>query len=178
MVFAQNTKLPFTTCAAASSFDPEDALDHALKEVESAVFCKLFDYPTNRAEIKPQRVRLTSDHGTLYEQRHYFRCADFFHGGPQEGRLAKMKAAALDWADLTSRFATRGMSILAVDLGTEEAGTLRIAKVFVPGLIPISFGFREEPCGMDRIFSVPVFMKLRRNRLNYGQLNRFPHPYT
>lgn len=181
LVFAQSEDLHYTTCSACCSFEIDKALNHALLEVEAAVYCRLafgFSEP-----MLPEDVRMTQDHGKLYEQEAFFRQADFL----KESRLLKDvsevgEGACFHWEMLLARLAEQGRNVLAVDLenphvdGTQSS--LCIVKTFVTGLVPISFGYREEPCGMQRVYETPVVLGFRSVPIRYDELNRFPHPYT
>jgi ribosomal protein S12 methylthiotransferase accessory factor len=181
LVFAQSEELHYTTCSACSSFDTYEALEHALMEVESAVYCRLAFGSSE--PIFPENVRMTQDHGKLYGQEAFFRRADFL----KESRLLKdfvdvARSACFHWEILLARFVEHGMRILAVDLdGLKLNGIqsgLHIVKTFVVGLVPMSFGYQEEPCGMRRIYETPVALGFRSRPNRYDELNRFPHPYT
>jgi ribosomal protein S12 methylthiotransferase accessory factor len=181
LVFAQNKELHYTTCAASSDFDSLKALDHALMEVESSVHCRLVFGSSE--SIFPEDVRTTQDHGKLYEQKSFFCQANFF----QEFRLLKdinsvREGACLNWETLLRVFAKEGRSVLVANLdglrNDHESPTLHIVKTFVTGLVPMSFGYLEEPLGMQRIYEVPVTLNFHSNPLRYDELNVFPHPYT
>ena len=181
LIFVQSEGLHYTTCSACCSFDIDNALNHALLEVEAAVYCRLAFGSSE--PILPEDVRMTQDHGRLYEQEAFFRQADFL----KESRLLRDlsevgKGACSHWEILLVRFAEQGRNVLAVDLENPrvdgDQSNLHVVKTVVTGLVPISFGYREEPCGMQRIYEVPVTLGFRSNPIRYDELNRFPHPYT
>ena len=180
-VFAQNEVLPMTTCSACSSFDVSRALEHALEEVEAAIYCRLRN-PTVKA-IHPKDVRRTYHHGDLYGQQKYFRRADFLAEGGKTIKFAGVaKNEPRSWGVLLERFEVMKLPHLTVGLGNGSQNTeiteLSIAKVFVPGMIPMSFGYGLEPCGMERIYTLPNRLGFRTAPPKYGELTRFPHPYT
>ena len=181
LVFAQSEDLHYTTCSACCSFEIDNALNHALLEVEAAVYCRLAFGSSE--PMLPEDVRMTQDHGKLYEQEAFFRQADFL----KESRLLKDlsevgEGACSHWEMLLARLAEQGRNVLAVDLENPHVdgiqSNLFIVKTFVTGLVPISFGYREEPCGMQRVYEVPVTFGFRSDPIRYDELNRFPHPYT
>ena len=146
-----------------------------------AVYCRLAFGSSE--PMLPEDVRMTQDHGKLYEQEAFFRQADFL----KESRLLKDlsevgEGACSHWEMLLARLAEQGRNVLAVDLENPHVdgiqSNLFIVKTFVTGLVPISFGYREEPCGMQRIYEVPVALGFRSDPIRYDELNRFPHPYT
>lgn len=178
-VFAQSEELAFTTCSACSRFDIEEALDHALMEVESAIFYRLKN--GRQKPINPKKVYSVNDHGRLYGQRRFFRSADFMaHSqnvidfqdcGPNTAR---------SWHDLIDRFTTKQWELVTVPLHlTSELGgndRLHIVRSIVPGLVPISFGYMQEPRGMTRISEIARMTN--RKSISYKAMPRFPHLYT
>lgn len=178
-VFVQSEKLTFTTCAACSDFDIESALDHALMEVESAVLHRLFTERTKA--IPPAWVNSPSDHGVLYEQPATFRTADYMVAGRKVLSLRDVgKEVATDWAALMDKFKEQHMRLLHVylNLPPEKGGRkeIKVVRSIVTGLIPIGFGYLQNPCGMERISTVA--WKFGRKRVTYASLPQFPHPYT
>ena len=182
-VFAQNEILSMTTCAGCSSFEFLLALDHALMEVEAAAYCRLRSQPSS--SIHPLMVRYTDDHGNLYEQRQFFHQADFLTTGGRGSTLKLTNVAPRapkTWQELLERFEAMRFPVIAVDLSRTEnqkqQSVLKIAKIFIPGTIPMSFGYGLEPLGMERIYTLPVRLGYRTTPMPYGKLTRFPHPYT
>ncbi|PIS41342.1 MAG: hypothetical protein COT25_03595 [Candidatus Kerfeldbacteria bacterium CG08_land_8_20_14_0_20_42_7] len=177
LVFAQNTQRSFTTCAAACDYDAGLALDHALQEVESAIFTRMDSVGTTT--IKPRDVRFTDDHGYLYEQSRYFKRADFLVNTPKVKSLGIINRQnnVRNWHQLLSQIERKGLKLYVVDLSSKDA-SLHVARALIPGLIPMSFGFGIEPKGMTRIYSDSVSLGLRTSVPKYGELQSFPHPYT
>lgn len=178
-IFAQSKKLAFTTCAGCSAFDTETALDHALMEVESAIFSRL----TNGSPepIEPSEVRLPHEHGKLYGQKRFFWKADFLIAGRDltPFRVVGRKAAR-SWQELVNRFIGYSWTLVTVNLKLDERlggnGSLHIVRSLVPGIIPISFGYLEEPLGMKRIYEVA--RRVGGISVSYRNPRCFPHPYT
>ena len=177
--FAQNEELAFTTCAACSDFDIEIALDHALMEIESSVL-----YCLANGSIKPvelSKVRFPSDHGRLYEQRRFFQKADFLIAGKRVTAFQGVgRRVAQSWQELLDRFVTKGWPLVTVSLNLAEElggnGGLHIIRSIVPGMVPISFGYQEEPCGMERIHEVAK--EMGNVPVSYRNMPKFPHPFT
>jgi len=178
-VFAQNKELIFTTCAGCAGFDTEAALDHALMEVESSVLCRLANGPLEL--IRLSKVRFPSDHGRLYEQKRFFQRADFLIRGQNPIMFQEIgRDMAQSWQGLLDRFIAKGWPLVTIPLHlTEKFGGndgLFIIRSIVPGMVPISFGYREEPRGMERIRVVA--REIGGVSISYRDMPRFPHPYT
>ncbi len=182
-IFIQSEKLTTTICAACSSFDTLLAIDHAMEEAEAAAYCRLRDQKVEA--IQPREVHRTYHHGDLYEQRHYFQRANFL---VEDGMMMKFadvvntNKVPRTWDEFLERLKTAGFPLLAVSLqlGNQflDFQIPKVEKVFIPGIIPMSFGYGLEPCGMDRIYTLPVQLGYRTTPLGYRELTKFPHPYT
>ena len=176
MVFVQNESLGYTKCASCSSFDTEDAISHALMEVEASVLSRLQN--GRPATIKPYEVGNPLDHGRLYADRRYYRKADFLVLGGMLTDFQKVgMRAARSWSVLLDRLSEGGLQLLTISLGNEAGGNdgLHIVRSIVPGLVPMTFGYQQEPLGMERIYTVSE--KFGGRKLSYGQLPKIPHPF-
>lgn len=178
-VFAQNEGLAYTTCASCSSFDPEHAISHALMEVEASVLARLQNGPA--AFGQPQEVAMPLDHGALYEHKQYFHHADPLIFGRNKiafqdvgGRVAR------SWQELLDRFALKGWQLLTIPLFLSEKyggnHSLHIIRSIVPGMVPMTFGYRQEPAGMERIYTVAK--EFGNRTISYRDLPKFPHPFA
>lgn len=168
MVAAQHEQHHFTTMGTAAHGSYVDALESALAETEARVYSWLHGY---RVSITcPEKVNSTEDHFALYGLKRYFRRADnvlFPNAAPTLSRLPRtMDSGSL--RKLVGRFAREGLHPLAVDITPRqnqiEQGrtTLSVARVLVPGLLPMSFGFGREPLGMVKKVATGA---------------KFPHPF-
>lgn len=178
-IYAQNKKLTFTTCAGCSRFDIEDAFDHALMEVESSVLCRLVNGQAK--PIKLSAVRLPKNHGVLYEQKQFFQKADFMIQGRHSVSFSDVgKNVAKSWDEFRDRLIVNGLQLITVPLTLQKSLVgnvkLHIIRSIVPGLVPITFGYQELPCGMERINNVR--RKYGKSPILYRDLPKFPHPYT
>lgn len=166
LAWARSDARHFTTVGAAASLTAHSALSHALAELESRVFAWASGHAP--AARHPAAVRTPADHFELYGQRRYYRRADALFHSPSIG---------LDWRNvsqdhasgaLVERMTLAGIPPLIADLTTPECvldhGTrpLHVVKVFVPTLVPLSFGTGLEPLGMVE-------------RPHRGAM--FPHPF-
>lgn len=177
-VIAQSQELTYTPCASCSSFDFEYALNHALMEVEALVVARLQNGPAK--PIKPREVLWPLDHGRLYGQQRYFRRADFLNRGHKIEFGDAGKRMARSWQELLRRFQTKGWRLftLPLHLSEEYGGNdgLHIVRSIVPGMVPMTFGYRQEAGGMDRIYNVAS--KFGHTDISYRELTKFPHPFA
>lgn len=178
-VFAQHEELAYTNCAACSSFDVEHAVSHALMEVEASVLARLQNGPASA--VVPSKVSMPGDHGAVYEQREFFRRADFMFAGTAHTSFRYLGAAAAhSWQELQDRFVAKGWKLITVSLNLAEAyggnGDLHIVRSIVPGMVPMTFGYRQEPGGMERIYRIA--RRYGSDVESYRSLTRFPHPFA
>lgn len=178
-VFAQNAVLHYTTCASCANMDIEYGIDHALMEVEASVLGRLQNGPS--AFRQPRKVAMPADHGAIYEQKPFFRRADFMaHGGKAIAFRNVGRLAARSWHNLLGRFAAKQWRLFTVPLSLSEEyggnGDLHIIRSIVPGMVPMTFGYQQEPGGMERIYAVVKSFGGRAT--SYRDLPRFPHPFN
>ena len=177
-VMAQSTEHTFTTCASCSSFYIEHAVSHALMEVEASVLHRLQHGVSDK--IRPDEVVWPNDHGRLYGQKRYFRRADFLVASQKSLSFKEVGGnTSRTWDDLLGCFESKGWKHLVVPLKLSDDyggnGDLSIVRVLVPGTVQMTFGYRQEPVGMKRLYEIAE--RLRRGRMTYGQLTKFPHPF-
>ncbi|CAJ0817789.1 YcaO-like family protein [Ralstonia flaminis] len=155
MVWVQREAAHFTTVGSACSFDAEGALRNAFAEAEALALAHM-DAPLDHA-IEPANVRTPADHRTLYATPAYFRQADRLWADSGDSAPYAKAAATFrgDAATLFNRLGTAGhrpcWTELAPPGGTPVIGdrAIHTVRALAPGLIPISFGYRREPLGMD-----------------------------
>lgn len=175
LVFAQSEHHNYTTCSGAANFDPAAAISHALMEVESSVLYRLSH--GSSPKIDPNSVNSPEDHDKLYGDPRYFRMADFHKISHKSIAMEEIgKNSCRTWADLLSNLELKGLRLITVPLYLpDELGGnagLHILRSIIPGLVPISFGYGEEPWGMKRLELYRSERSMRRER------SSFPHPYT
>jgi ribosomal protein S12 methylthiotransferase accessory factor len=180
-VFAQSRALGITKVASAAAYEPEEALDKALMELEAGLAFRL----AGRAPraVAPQDVASPRDHVDLYVQRRFFRRADFLAVGTEKVALASVgKGCPKNWAGLAAALADRGRQVLWFDLTPPAAALdqgrtpLTVGRAIVPGLLPIYFGSGQEPLAS---FSEWSFAGQRRRRRASSAPAQplFPHPF-
>lgn len=177
-VMAQSIEHAFTTCASCSSFDVEHAVSHALMEVEASVLHRLQYGVLDK--ILPNEVVWPNDHGRLYGQKNYFQNADFLVGSHKFVSFREIGGnTSRTWDDLLVCFESKGWKHLVVPLTLSDDyggnGDLSIVRVIVPGIMQMTFGYRQEPAGMRRLYEVAE--RFGRGNLTYSQLTKFPHPF-
>ena len=178
MVFVQNQGLSYTKCASCASFSLVHAVAHALSEVEASVLSRLQNgQPT---AIKPHDVGSPLEHGRLYASKHYFRAADFLVRGKESVSFQEMGSrASRSWQELMERFTKNNLRLLTIPLYLSDeyggSGNLHIVRAIIPGLIPMTFGNRQEPAGMERIYRIGK--EFGGKELSYGELTKLPHPF-
>ena len=84
-----------------------------------------------------------------------------------------------NWNDLLGCFENKDWKHLFVPLELSNDyggnGDLGIVRVIVPGTVQMTFGYRQEPAGMKRLYEVAE--RFGRGKLAYSQLTKFPHPF-
>jgi len=178
-VIAQSEKFVYTPCASCASFDTEHAVDHALMEVEALILARFQNGPAK--PIKPHEVIWPLDHGKLYEQKRYFHQADFLVRGHHTVAFKEVgNESARSWHGLLDCFSAKGWRLFTVPLYLSKDyggnGGLHIIRSIVPGMVPMTFGFRHEPAGMERIYAVAK--EFGNMELSYRKLTKFPHPFA
>lgn len=182
LVAGQSEEYGFTRVTAASHYDPEQALDRALGELEIVVASRLgMKAP---GAIEPSAVVTPKDHGDLYSQRRYFRRADFLFRSGDETCLSKITdGKPRDWSQLAVVMAERYGRLIWLDL-TPRGASLRqgrvplvVGRAIVPGLIPIGFGAGREPLGS---WDIRLAGHGKHRRFGPGRSTAFlfPHPFS
>lgn len=178
-IMAQSEEFTYTPCASCARFDIEHAINHALMEVEALILVRLQNGQTE--PIKPEKVMWPMDHGRLYGQKRYFHRADFLMHGREKIAFREIgKHASQSWQELLDRFKLKKWKFLTVPLFLSEKyggnGDLHIVRSIIPGMVPMTFGFRQEPAGMERIYAIA--REFGNCNLSYRELTKFPHPFA
>jgi thiazole/oxazole-forming peptide maturase SagD family component len=178
-VILQNKELNCTICASSSNFSIERAIDHALMEAEASVLVRIQNGPEEK--VDPQEVKWPLDHGRLYEQKRYFHMADFLTYTKNETTLKESgKGVAKCWKELLERFYEKKWQLITIPLQLSQKyggnGELHIIRSIVPGTVQMTFGFRQEPAGMERIYSIA--RRFGNCKISYKKLTKFPHPFA
>lgn len=179
-VFGQSEVGGFTKVSCAAGFDAETALDHALQEVESALLLESAN--KGGSIIGPRSVATPEEHGLLYAQRRYYKSADFLAAKGHSVALSSIgNNRPADWPTFLDALAKKGLRLYWVDLSDPGYVVLgrpvHVARVFIPGLVPISFGYGQEPLGMPRL-AADIFPAAACVGENPTVYTSFPHPFS
>jgi ribosomal protein S12 methylthiotransferase accessory factor len=179
MVYVTNEEMQYTNCSTSSDFNIEEAANHALMEVESAVLSRLSD---GRSEIKdPSKLESPLEHGGLYHQPDFYKKAEFLIDGDEEIDLSNSgRFAAKSWEELIEKLNQKKMDLFIFEQSVFEkyGGNqgLNIVRAIIPGLVPITFGSNLEPGGSERIYQIAK--EFGNQDLTYSDLTKFPHPFA
>jgi ribosomal protein S12 methylthiotransferase accessory factor len=123
-------------------------------------------------------------HGAMYmgkqERLHVY---EFLLNSPQRRLLSEMPVITGDDSqaeliNLIERLRERKMEAYAVDLSTDEALRvgMRVVRVIIPALQPLSFNYRAQYLGHPRLYDAPRRMGYPVH--NEAELNRWPQPFA
>lgn len=57
-----------------------------------------------------------------------------------------------------------------------ENGNLHIIRSIVTGIVPMTFGYRQEPGGVERLYTIAY--EFGGVSLSYANITKFPHPFA
>lgn len=76
----------------------------------------------------------------------------------------------------------QGMDVLFADMTPEgtalSALPYKVARAFVPGMVPMHFGYGQDSVGLERVRTLPVKASVLQKERGEHSLNCFPHPFT
>jgi ribosomal protein S12 methylthiotransferase accessory factor len=153
MVSVQHEALHFTTMGTAAHFEFHEAVLGALGEAEARVYAWI--HGAKVPDRRPSSVRTTEDHYELYGLKPYFKRADavLFPKLTQQAKpLERMPFCTAE--GLINRFRSAKLNPLMIDITPKDCfidqgrTQLSVVKVLIPTLLPVSFGYYQEPLGM------------------------------
>jgi ribosomal protein S12 methylthiotransferase accessory factor len=164
----------------STELDPSVAIAKVIRESSASRIAM----QTNR-EVPAKLDDFTHvHHGAMYmgkqERLHAY---EFLLNSPQRRLLSEIPVitgsdSQADLINLIERLRQRKMEAYAVDLSTDEALRvgMRVVRVIIPALQPLSFSYRAQYLGHPRLYDAP-------RRMNYpvhreDQLNRWPQPFA
>jgi ribosomal protein S12 methylthiotransferase accessory factor len=183
--------------AAGASLDPEQAVRGALCEVSSYVsdFSRRTSEKIDKVKemsLDYWKVENIHDHALLYGLHEMADQASFLTASPL---FRSMEETYYDWPgtwphslDLREdiefcldRLRAVGLTrVVVIDQTSpeQERFGLRTARVIVPGLIPIDFGYgRDRFHTLARMKTVPRSAGFRSNNMPDAEFNPLPHPF-
>lgn len=140
----QSERRGFTRVATAAHYDWEVALDRALMELESQIPHSLGG---ESQPLSARQVTCAEDHGRFYADPRHFRSADHLLSVPVEPPETEVPPVH-DLSGLLVRLRQLDIDVLTVDLSRNEVPGVHTVRVLAPGLIPIKFGYGNEPLGL------------------------------
>ncbi|MFA4929702.1 MAG: YcaO-like family protein, partial [Patulibacter sp.] len=160
---------------AACAPDPGSALVRATTEA----FALALRYPDDGTPPPdPEEVRSPRDHLRLHLDPARRPEHGFLLAGADEVDLRDVATA--EGEDLGERLAALGHAPLTVDLTGPSSAPFSVVRALAPGLLPLTFGWGNEPTGLPRAHE-PVTDRAGRaigQRLAYGvSAGRLPHPF-
>jgi ribosomal protein S12 methylthiotransferase accessory factor len=180
-VQVSRTNPTFTTLVNCSTtLDPADAVVKVIRDMGS---CRiLFRNPQTIPESWDDFT--DTSHGAAYmaqrEQAHAF---DFLLQSPNTRPLSHMRSLSSndekrDLQAILELLRCKGLTVYAVELSTDEAlrAGMRVVRVVIPGLQPLSFDYRARYLGHQRLYDAPY-------RMGYPvytekELNPWPQPFA
>jgi ribosomal protein S12 methylthiotransferase accessory factor len=188
---------PGTLCfASGASLDPYDALHAALCEVASYIPYLPSRVAERMDELEAMstdysKVTKLADHAGLFWLPHMARKADFMLAPRAKRSMAEVfdgwereRPRSLDLLDdvryCRNVLAEAGFDVIVVDQTSPEQALvgLHTARVIVPGLIPIDFGWdMQRVLGMPRLRTAFRHAGWRDTDLDDAELNYVPHPF-
>lgn len=151
MVSVQHEEAHFTTVGAGAHPDFAVGACSALDETESRVYAWLHGQAPNG--VPPEAAATPEDHFCLYGMAEHFRKADrvLFPEAATQTATWPRKLSNDTLEKLVGRLTRGGLSAYGVDITPRKhhldqgRTPLRVARVLVPGLVPLSFGYGREP---------------------------------
>lgn len=152
-VYVQRQEAFFTAITTGAGFTWEEAVESAIAEAESRV--QQHHGKAVKARVKPTQIRLAEHHGEYFKTSHGAGRADWFAPNHARARVGLLRAGrpAKNGPQLVDQLLQSGHEVYFSDLTPQGASIgqgrrpLFVARAFVPGLIPIWFGYGTEPLG-------------------------------
>jgi ribosomal protein S12 methylthiotransferase accessory factor len=173
LAFGQSSASSFTQVAAASGFDLQKVVEHALDELEAMLIFAPGLQKFDKRDICPDDVKTPHDHAALYRHPRYFRKADWLVG-KEELTWDSVRSGTANAQETVESLHGRGRYCWVVDMTPGMALPYSnlykffVARVLVEGMTPISFGYGMEPT-LTRNGDGSKMSQERR---------RFPHPFA
>ncbi|WP_158578484.1 YcaO-like family protein [Spongiactinospora rosea] len=169
-----------TYVMCATELDPRRAVLKVMRESSSGRVAMQYQKPHDKPLDEYINVFDGAVHMAVAEREHEF---DFLLNSPHRRRLSEIAptvpdspAGRLAW--VVGRLKGAGCSVYAVDITSDEAHAagLRVVRVIVPELVPLSFSYRARYLGTPRLYTAPERMGLPAHA--EPGLNPWPQPFA
>lgn len=180
-------------CAAGAHPDPVRAVKSAVHELSGMMLTFDEKFETNRETYMrmlddPSLVNEMDDHAMLYSLPQAQERLQFLLEENRPLRTFKEEFVQVsknldltdDLRDILHVFRQLNLEVIVVDQTTPELtrNGLHCVKVLIPGMIPMSFGYRlTRVTGLERLLKVPAQLGYVKQPLREEQLNPHPHPF-
>ncbi|WP_158557926.1 YcaO-like family protein [Spongiactinospora gelatinilytica] len=169
-----------TYVMCATELDPRRAVLKVMRESSSGRLAMQYRKPHDKPLDDYIDVFDGAVHMAAAEREHAF---DFLLDSPHRRRLSDIAPAVpdspaerLSW--VVGRLRDAGCTAYAVDITSDEARAtgLRVVRVIVPELVPLSFSYRARFLGTTRLYTAPERMGLPAHA--EPDLNPWPQPFA
>jgi len=172
-----------TLVSCSTALDPTEAIAKVIRDMAHIRVAFRNRHPV------PERWDEFTDifHGATYmaraEQAHAF---DFLLGSKATRKLSDLLRIAALWhgsdrdklAAVVQRLRNMRLNVYVVELSTDEAlrAGVRVVRVIIPGLQPLSLHYRARYLGHDRLYQCPRAMGYQAR--DEADLNHWPQPFA
>ncbi|PEU19225.1 MULTISPECIES: TOMM precursor leader peptide-binding protein [unclassified Bacillus (in: firmicutes)] len=200
MTVAQNKKEGDlqVLCASASNLRVELAVEGALKELGPLIphyQGRIRNEYTNALEMhhNPEKVIYMEDHAFVNGIKESVPRFDFLLNRSQKLSSIEETFASVETdfdmssndmivilKNVVSRILDANLDIMVIKQTTPELEKtgLHAVKVLIPGMIPMTFGHSLKRIrGLKRLLGMPMLLGYKNRKLEYEELNPYPHPF-
>ncbi|MFH1522290.1 MAG: YcaO-like family protein [Patescibacteria group bacterium] len=169
---------------AASSERKIDAIKKATEELEFTIWSRLKYHNELKQKVKEISLKTIyepADHEALYMKPEMFEQLRFLMEGPIE---SVNDEELYEKMDLYSVLSENGLKLYYIDMTAKEVKQLalgiKVIRAIIPGFVPITFGYGQEPLGMRRLYKIPVKLGLRNIEITEEEIiNKYlPHFFS
>lgn len=169
---------PLVNLGAGCSFEPIEAIEKAISETERIVAMTL-NRDWKAKLITEEHIASPLDHMHFYFDEKNFERMKFLLASKRKVPT-RQKGFTKDIVAIAS---SAGLEIVACDLTPAEISAtglgIKIVRVVVPDMVPLSFGFGSDPLAMPRLVSLPKRMGLVDKQLDFSSPVKIPpHPFS
>lgn len=183
MVAARNRKRHMLRLASCADFDPETAVAHALTEVESAIPSTYDPHLNLGGVVDLAGIKSPQDHGDLYLNRRYDHKADWMLANHRLLDLKEIRRTKKSTTQVIDYLCASGLDVHVRDITppvtmpAKKFNKIKVVRLLIEGLVPISFGYRMEPVIPELTLNILNDNTLGKNFEIAGKRQYFPHPF-